>query len=328
MSKLPEYDQKIHTDEKGNFLRFKSDSERQYHWLRTAPVKTYEQVKQYYERARFPEKGKPLRAWARIHKRDNKAYGVDNWTGEFCRFMPSRSNIAPDGKCVFTATVEEVWRSSHTLTGALHRALPFHILRVGKGRYRIAHVDKILKELGSDSYDDDGWASYYLPDTWVKKNAPEYFQGITFDLHSGECLNARPDDELIVIAEKRLVWLRALRKFKAGIKVRAKMNVFEGISDVIEKEKSNNRSTHHSMPDWSTKHYHKLLYTSIRDCKFSPELLKGITESNATYYWNWTRPTPAAVIDTVKKICDTRSVDLRREFGVFEKQVVKKGSKK
>jgi len=327
MSKLPEYDPEMHTDEKGNFLRFKSDSERQYHWITNAPVKTYAQVKEFFERARFPEKGKPLRAWARVHKRDNKAYGVDNWTGEFCRFMPSRSNIAPDGKCVFTATVEEVWRSSHTLTGALHRALPFHILRVGKGRYRIAHVDKILKELGSDSYDDDGWASYYLPDTWVKKNAPEYFQGITFDLFTGECLNARPDDELIVIAEKRLVWLRALRKFKAGIKVRAKMNVFEGISDTIEREKTK-RDTHHSMPDWSTKHYHKLLYTSIRDCKFSPELLKGIAESNATYYWNWTRPTPAAVIDTVKKICDTRSVDLRREFGVFEKQVVKKGSKK
>ena len=106
------------------------------------------------------------------------------------------------------------------------------------------------------------------------------------------------------------------------------MNEFEGISDVIEKEKSNNRGTSHGMPDWSNKHYHKLLYTSIRDCKFPPELLKGIAESNATYYWNWTRPTPAAVVDTVKKICDTRSVDLRRDFGVFEKQTVKKGGKK
>ena len=290
-----------------------------HHWLKSAPVKTYTDVKQYYERARFPDKGKPLRACARVHKRDKRAYGVDCWSGEFCRFMPSRPNIAPDGKCVFTATVEEIWRSSQTLTSSLNRALPFHILRVGKGRYRVAHVDKILKELGDDAYNEDGWASWYHPDVWVRKNAPEYFQGITFDLHSGECLNARPDDELIVIPENRLVWLRALRKFKAGIKVRAKMNVFEGISDTIEKERSG-KVTHISMPDWSTKHYSKLLHTSIRDAKFSPELLKGIAESNANYYWNWERPTPAAVVDTVKKICDARSVELRRDFGVFEKK--------
>jgi len=294
-----------------------------YHWLRSATVKTYEDIKKFHARARFPDKGKPLRAWARVHKRDKRAYGVDGWSGEFCRFMPSRPNIALDGKCVFTATVEEVWRNSHTLTSSLNRALPFHILRVAKGRYRIAHVDKILKELGANAYDENGWANWYHPDTWVRKNAPEYFQGITFDLHSGECLNARPDDELIVIPENRLVWLRALRKFKAGIKVRAKMNVFEGISDTIEKER-NVKGAYHSMPDWSTKHYSKLLHTSIRDAKFSPELLKGIAESNANYYWNWERPTPSAVIDTVKKICDTHSVELRRKFEVFEK----KGSKK
>jgi len=291
----------------------------QYHWLTTATVKTYDDIKKFHTKARFPNKGKPLRAWARVHIRDKKAYGVDNWTGEFCRFLPS--NV-----CLFTATVEEIWRSSQTLTSSMNRAIPFHILRVAKGRYRIAHVDKILKELGDTAYNEDGWANWHNPDVWVKKNAPEYFQGITFDLHSGECLNARPDDELIVIPENRLVWLRALRKFKAGIKVRAKMNVFEGISDTIEKERNDIRpgDMHPSMPDWSTKHYSKLLYTSIKYAKYSPELLKSITESNADYYWNWVRPTPLAVVDTIKRICDTHSVELRRKFGVFEKKRSKK----
>ena len=299
---------------------------KRHHWLMNAPITTYDEMKKFHGRARYPEKGKPLRAWARVHKRDNRAYGVDGWSGEFCRFIPSRPNVAPDGKCIFTATVEEIWHNSQTLTSSLNRALPFHILRVAKGRYRIAHVDKILREIGESAYGESGWASWIHPDSWVKKNAPEYFQGITFDLQNGECLNARPDDELIVIPEKRLVWLRALRKFKTGIKARAKMNVFEGISDTIEGEVRTEGRGHsyRSMPDWSTKHYHKLLYTSIRDNKFSPELLRGITESNASYYWNWERPSPAAVIDTMNRICDARSVDLRREFGVFAKKRGKK----
>jgi len=244
-------DDEIETNENGDLVRFKPDEKRypKYHWLTNALITDYKGIKKFHKRARFPEKGKPLRAWARVQKRDNKAYGVDSWSGELCRFMPS--NV-----CKFTATVEEIWRSSQTLTSSLNRALPFHILRVAKGRYRVAHVDKIIRELGDEAYNDDGWASWHHPDVWVRKNAPEYFQGIKFDLATGECLNARADDELVVIPEKRIVWLRALRKFKTGIKVRAKMNVFEGISDTIEKERSN-RGTHHSMPDWSAKEYSK-----------------------------------------------------------------------
>ena len=56
MPRLPEYDQKVEYDDKGNFLRFKSDSERQYHWITNAPIKTYEQVKQYMKEQDFPKR--------------------------------------------------------------------------------------------------------------------------------------------------------------------------------------------------------------------------------------------------------------------------------
>jgi hypothetical protein len=278
------------------------------HWLREATVTDYKSVKAYYERARFPDKGKPLRTWARIHK-DGEDYYVKCWNTELCRFKPNNT-------VVFTATSEEVWSSSNTLSSSLHRAMPLTILRIAKGRYRLAHNEQVIKNAVDTSNGNpsnwhhiDWWA-------WLKKDAPEYFQGITFDLATGECLNRRPDDKLISIPEKRLHWLRALREFKKGIKVRAKMNIFEGFSDTIQKEGSHG---YYDRPDWSHDEHRALLFESIRDNKFPKELLLGITKSyRPDYTWTWARPKPNDVIKETDRICTTYSVELRRQFGVFE----------
>jgi hypothetical protein len=277
------------------------------HWLRDATVTDYKSIKAHFERARTPDKGKPLRAWARIFK-DGDDYYVKNWGSELCRFKPNNT-------VVFTATTEEVWSSSNTLVSALHRAMPLTMIRIAKGRYRIAHNEQVIKnaeEKGASS-------SYHYIDwwKWLKKDAPEYFQGIAFDLKTGECLNRRPDDKLIPIPEKRKEWLRALREFKKGIKVRAKMNVFDGISDIVSTE---GKHGYYDRPDWSFGTHKELLFTSIRDAKYPQELLKGITKTHrADHSWQWTRPSPAEIVVATNKICNNYSVELRRQFGVFEK---------
>lgn len=268
-----------------------------YWWLNQALVTDYKSIKAFFERARFPDKGKPLRSWARIFK-EGDDYIVKTWNTTLCRFKPNNT-------VEFTATPEEIWHNSNTLSGALHRAIPMMIARIAKGRYRIAHTTEVAENI-KEKY--TWWH-------WVGKEAPEYFQGITFDLKTHKCLNRRPDDKLVPIPEKRKEWLRALREFKKGIKVRAKMNVFEGISDSIE-QGGNIRFT----PDWSHGDYKELLFTSIRDGEFPQELLTGINRTyRPGYSWNWSRPSPIDIIATTDKICNTYSVELRRQFGVFEK---------
>lgn len=279
-----------------------------HHWLRDATVTDYRSVKAYFERARFPDKGKPLRSWARIFK-DGTDYIVKGWQGELCRFKPNNT-------VVFTATTEEIWRSSCTLTGSLHRAIPFTIIRIAKGRYRVAHIEEVIS---SAEYTDTGKGAYQYIDwwKWLKKDAPEYFQGIAFNLETGECLNRRADDKLISIPEKRKEWLRALREFKKGIKVRAKMNVFEGIADIVATE---GKTGYYDRPDWSHGEHKELLFTSIRDAQYPQELLIGITKTHRPdYSWTWAKPSPAEVVVATDKICNTYSVELRRQFGVFEK---------
>lgn len=291
-----------------------------YDWLKEATVTDYDSIKAHFERARFPDKGKPLRAWARIFK-DGDEYIVKTWSRELCRFLPNNT-------VVFTSTPEEIRYSAQTIVSAMHRAIPFSAIRVAKGRYRFASNSEVIKnvELKKIEFDaetdrltaeglmgDDKYRHRYFSWwSWLHREAPEYFQGITFDLTTGECLNRRPDDRLVPIPAQRLVWLRALRVFKDGIKVRAKMNVFEGISDKIE---SNN--TPISRPDWSHETNKALLFTSLRDGVYPTELLTNIALSHS-YGWSWKRPTPKEVSKTIDSICNNNSVELRRQFKVFE----------
>ena len=274
-------------------------------WLSEATVKDYKSIKAEFKRARFPDKGKPLRSWARIHE-DGEDYIVKNWNSELCRFKPNNT-------VVFTATTEEVWSSSNTLVSALYRSIPFAMIRVAKGRYRVAHTADVDK----NAVQSDGSYQYRDWWSWLKKEAPEYFQGITFDLATGECLNRRPDDKLIPIPEVRRVWLRALREFKKGIKVRARLNVFDGVSDIVQKEGGHG---YYDRPDWSHDEHSTLLFESIRDNNFPKELLFNINKSyRPEHSWTWERPSPADISNTVNRICNTYSVELRRQFGVFEK---------
>jgi len=118
---------------------------------------------------------------------------------------------------------------------------------------------------------------------------------------------------------RRLEWLRALRRFKYGVKVRAKLGVLDTLCKQVAEERLG-RSLW-ERPDWSHDRWITLLYTSIRDNEFPPELLLGFVrtaEITFTFMTPNAQPTIASVLMAVEGVLTARSVQLRAKFGVFD----------
>jgi len=116
--------------------------------------------------------------------------------------------------------------------------------------------------------------------------------------------------------ERRREWLRALRKWKYGIKVRAKLGVLQPICEEVSRDRQGSSSW--TMPDWDCDRWITLLYTCIRDEQFTPEILRAFAESaEVTFLSKFSQPTPEGIIEVVDRICKTHSRKLRQKFGVF-----------
>jgi hypothetical protein len=84
--------------------------------------------------------------------------------------------------------------------------------------------------------------------------------------------------------DKRREWLRALRRFKYGIKVRAKLGVLQTICEQVaaqRKGKQRMGCTSMGAYRWVT-----LLYTCIKDNQFPPELLEGFVKTAEVTFLN------------------------------------------
>lgn len=116
--------------------------------------------------------------------------------------------------------------------------------------------------------------------------------------------------------ERRREWLRALRKWKYGIKVRAKLGVLQPICEAVSRDRQGSSSW--TMPDWSCDRWITLLYTCIRDEQFTPEILRAFAESaEVTFFNKLSQPTPERMVEGIDRICKTHSRKLRQKFGVF-----------
>jgi len=112
-------------------------------------------------------------------------------------------------------------------------------------------------------------------------------------------------------------WLRALRRFKYGIKVRAKLGVIDAYCEQVALERRGIwkwDAPHWGHDDWVT-----LLYTCIKNNEYPPELLLGFTKTaEVTFYTPHKQPTPIKVLDAVDEVCRTNSKKLRQKFGVLK----------
>lgn len=117
--------------------------------------------------------------------------------------------------------------------------------------------------------------------------------------------------------EKQREWQRALRRFKKGVRLRAKLGLIETLCKQVAQERK--RQTKWLAPEWDDDRWLTALYVSIRDNRYPIELLKGFVETaEITFFSPVNQPTVEAVLAAVDDVCRRYSKDLRRKFGVFE----------
>jgi hypothetical protein len=120
----------------------------------------------------------------------------------------------------------------------------------------------------------------------------------------------------VIDEEKRREWLRALRRFKYGIGVRAKLGVLQTYCEQVGAERVG--TTVWSNPDWDHDKWIDFLCECIRDGRFPPDLLHGFAQTaEVTFFSRSWQPTVDSVLDAVNQVCKEKSRELRKKFGVI-----------
>jgi len=116
--------------------------------------------------------------------------------------------------------------------------------------------------------------------------------------------------------DKRREWLRALRRFKYGMRVRAKLGVIQRACEQIAAQRQGKHQWY--APVWEADEWLTFLYTCMKNNEFPPELLEGFVKTaEVTLLSAYLQPNVARVLDAVDEVCRRNSVALRRKFGVF-----------
>jgi len=307
---------------------------------------TYDQFAKEFARCRDHSKGRKISASFRLFKHDSVQQGVTSYDIHVEGYGSQPfMRITPDNIVEFVAPPQAVWQHSQSIVSSSYRWIPFMFERHKKGLYRVQHsvnhakqlatkVDefyrnkleqaKMLSDGASEAICNDFKSACYMS-SWtissqMMREAPAYFQGLKFNIITGECLNRRPDDKFIEKADERKVWRQALAKFKRGIKARAKVRAFDPLIEKVWAERQTQNHYHWKQPDWSSDSWMSLLEQSIRDNKFSKELLLGLCTTPPTGYYQSDKPTSNDVYKSACKILADCSTELRRRFNVFESE--------
>lgn len=264
-------------------------------------------ITDYASAVRFMRKStlKKLRSWATMIKKDDTFY--------FMYDHVTFASLTSDNVLTFLISPLQGATISRTMSSSLSRVLPILWRSKGTSTFELLyHRDDPSGQLRYQ---------YYVKERW-DKTGQELFAGVAFDLTRGCCINARPRLTDSTDSERNLQWLRALRKFKRGIAVRAKLGVLDTLCERAHDEiKSGGRSAFMmNKPDWVNPKWVDYLYRCIRDGEYTDVLLDGFVKSSHVNWWRGERPTKAHVIDTVDAVCNKLSIELRKRFGVFGEQ--------
>lgn len=116
--------------------------------------------------------------------------------------------------------------------------------------------------------------------------------------------------------DRQREWRRAVRAWKFGVKVRAKLGMIQTLCDEVDRDRRNGATW--VAPDWGHPLWVEQLFEAIRDNKHPRELLKGFVESaEVTFFASQKQPKPERVLEAVDKVYKQLSRRLRAKFGVF-----------
>jgi hypothetical protein len=147
-------------------------------------------------------------------------------------------------------------------------------------------------------------------------DAPEYFEGIKFNLVTKECLNPQASDVGHVNVANRKVWWNAIRAWKRGVRVRAKMGMFSELVDkaVNEQQPSGPYVNFHGEKELDT------LARCIKNNEHPTELFMMFIHSHLRRHMYAPQGDMKTmfVSQAIDTVCNEQSVELRRRFGVFD----------
>lgn len=284
---------------------------------------TYSELADFFARCRKPSKGRRLSSAFRLFK-DTDKHGVVSYVVHLEGYGSKPfMRITPDNIVEFVATSEEVWHHSQSIVSSIHNWFPFHIERQKKGLYRVIS-SKIFNPpafSNRQNWTDANYEDYFVKRKEIRKSSPAYYQGLKFNMTTGECLNRRATDRFVEKPEERKAWRKTLARFKKGIKARAKVRALDPfVNEVWVRRQSESNRYHWKQPDWSSESWIGLLEKSMRDNVFPRELLIGFCMTPPTGYYQQSKPTSSDVVKSVDKILNDLSIELRRRFDVFKSE--------
>ena len=253
-------------------------------------ISSYKAAQLHMEKARSKAKGRPMKGAGWRLYQDGNEYVVTAYDVPVGRFLP-------DNTFMFTLTGEKAYRVAHTLSGTMDRNLPFHWARCDFKTYRVDHDMNVSTRV---------WEHFQKP-----TNAPQVYDGLTFDLYTGKCLNYKPDHQRAVDPDRRKEWLAASRAWKRKLKAAARVGVFDGL---IAQEKKNTTSWA-DRPRWNQEQWLDILYKAIKTGDCSTDLLYMFVASETK---SWETPTSMQMYERIDKVVKSQSVELRKRFGVFK----------
>jgi len=280
----------------------------------TSRYMNYAQLQAEFKTARNPNKGKPLAKWARLFQDDDfnmVIHAIGYGSQPLC-------TVSPENILTFVLPKDEFLKYSNTFTQALHRLIPFYPQRIRTNLYRMESTLTLVEVQKAAMATPTDFRSRWQAINERMKIAPEYVQGLQFDMTTGHCFNDRWKDAE-EIPEKRTEWRRNLKQFKTGLKVRAKLNIIDKhIDDDWAKRTSAPLGAALLQPQWNDDAWVTLLANAIEKQDYPAELMEGFVRSVRVSSWRPTKPSKELVLRAADKVLSNLSLSLRRKLGVIQ----------
>lgn len=252
-------------------------------------LSNYEAAQLHMEKARNITKGRPMKGTGWRLFQDGDEYVVNVHGHQLGRFLP-------DNTFMFTIERDVTYTLAPVLSATMHRNLPFRWCRVGKMKYRVEHLHGMITPPHEHFQG--------------KNKSPLVYAGLKFDLTTGKCLNYKPDPTKQIDPERRKVWLAARRAWKNKLKVATRL----GVLDNLLAEERRSRTPWDKVPRWANKYELDILYKAIKDNDLNTDLLRMFVASETSWAC---KETPMDICESVGKLLDAHSIELRYRFGVF-----------
>jgi hypothetical protein len=284
-----------------------------------AKIATYAEAEEFFSKCRQPENGRQLNAALRLFKEET-AYVVclkhASIYTKHARPVPL-CKINADNTLEFVADGGAIYRWSQSLTSSSYRAIPFIFERHKQGEYRVEHTNILDTACATPEY-------RHQFHKFMREHSGLYFQGMEFDLTTGECLNKLADPVDAIDTDLRTQWLRDMRLYKKLLKARFKLGVGEAAYKRLQERytvEDNRRIDYikwrEDTIEWNK--YAPQLVEHMRNQEIPQELVEALIResSSAWSFLSGTGPAQQELISQVDRLFDKHSRLLRKAYGVI-----------